>query len=281
MRVDDLELHIVSDGVVRADAGGMFGLVPRALYGAQHPPDEDNTLAMALTSLLVRSRGKTILIDTGLGDKLTEDEARRWRIERPAGGLRQGLAALGVAPDDVDVVINTHLHWDHCGGNTQREGGGVAASFPRAQYLVQRVEWAQAAHPDARTRGTYRADNFAPLLEQGRMRLLHGEAAVTDQVRCVPTPGHTRAHQSVVLEAGGWSGFFLGDLASYAAHFANSAWLTAYDVEPLETLRTKQRWQAWALERDAWLFFEHDPGLPVGRLARDGRRLAVQPVPAP
>lgn len=278
MRFGDLELHRVSDGVVRADAGGMFGLVPRTLYSPHHPPAEDNTLAMALTSLLVRSRGRTILIDTGLGDKLTTEETERWGLERPAGGLLEGLAALGVGPDEIDIVINTHLHWDHCGGNTRRSASEIVPTFARARYLVQRAEWSQAMHPDARTRGTYRSDNFAPLVAQGRMQLLHGEIEVTDQVVCRPTPGHTRGHQSVELRAGEWSGLFLGDLASYAVHFAQTAWLTAYDVEPLETLRTKQRWQDWALARRAWLFFEHDAQLPVGRLARDGRHLRVEPV---
>jgi len=279
MLIGDLELYLISDGIVRVDAGGPFGLVPRALYRRSFTPGDDNTLPMALTCLLVRSRGLTILIDTGLGDKLSPEEVARWGLERPAGGLVAGLAALGVRPQDVDVVVDTHLHADHCGGNTRRQGGAVEAVFPRATYYVQRMEWADASHTDARTQGTYLQENFEPLMRRGQMRLLHGDAPITDQVRCVVTPGHTRGHQCVVLEAGGWRGLYLADLASYALHFEKSSWMTAYDVEPLQTLRTKTIWRHWAAEQEAWLFFEHDPALPVGRMARDGKgyRVVAEP----
>jgi glyoxylase-like metal-dependent hydrolase (beta-lactamase superfamily II) len=189
------------------------------------------------------------------------------------------LEDLGVGAEDVDLVIDTHLHADHCGGNTRVDGGVLSPTFPRATYLVQRMEWADAAHPDARTQATYLADNFRPLLASGRLRLLHGDTAITDQVRCVVTPGHTRGHQSVVLESDGWSGLYLADLASYALHFERLSWMTAYDVDPLETLRTKSIWREWAAERGAWLFFEHDAALPVGRMVREGRgyRVVAEP----
>jgi glyoxylase-like metal-dependent hydrolase (beta-lactamase superfamily II) len=275
MKIGDLEIHLVSDGLVHVDAGGPFGLVPRALYQPAFPPRPDNTIPMSLTCLLVRSRGQTILIDTGLGDKLPEEARLRWQLERPGGGLVAQLALRGVMPEDVDIVIDTHLHADHCGGNTRGAGGAVEPMFPRATYLVQRIEWAEAAHADARTQGTYLPENFQPLLQAGRLRLLHGDTIITDQVRCVVTPGHTRGHQSVVLESGDWCGLFVADLASYALHFERLSWMTAYDVDPLETLRTKNLWRDWAAERGAWIFFEHDAGLPVGRLERDGRRLRL------
>ncbi len=278
MRIGDLELHLINDGFVRVDAGGPFGLVPRPLYQSPFPPGPDNTLTMSLTCLLVRSRGKTILVDTGLGEKLSPEEKARWQLTRPAGGLLDGLARLGVAPDGVDVVIDTHLHADHCSGNTLLDDGRLEPVFPRATYLVQRIEWAEATHADARTQGTYHAANFEPLVQAGRMTVLHGDHEITDQVRCVVTPGHTRGHQSVVLASGEWRGLYLADLASYALHFEKQAWMTAYDVEPLETLRTKQIWRRWALEREAWLFFEHDAGLPVGRLIVAERGHRVQPV---
>jgi len=278
MRVGNLEFWVVSDGVAHVDAGGMFGLVPRALFGEAYPPDSANILPMALHCLLIRSRGKTILVDTGLGSKLDEDDQERWGIDRPSGGLVESLAGAGVGVEDVDIVINTHLHWDHCGGNTRRVNGRIEAVFPRAQYWVQRMEWADASHPDARTRGTYLADNFAPLQESGRLTLLHGDAAVTDQVRCVVTRGHTRGHQSVVLETEGWCGLFVADMASFGAHLTRTAWLTAYDVEPTENVRTKERWQRWAVRTGAWLFFEHDPGLLTARLIERAGRLELEPV---
>ncbi|MBM2842834.1 MAG: fold metallo-hydrolase [Anaerolineales bacterium] len=275
MKIGDLELHLVSDGLVQVDAGGPFGLVPRGLYQRTFPPRPDNTIPMSLTCLVVRSRGQTILIDTGLGEKLSDEARLRWQLERPEGGLVTQLAKLGIAPEDVDIVIDTHLHADHCGGNTHSSEGAVEAVFPRATYLVQRIEWAEASHPDARTQGTYLPENFQPLLQAGRLRLLHGDTTITDQVRCVVTPGHTRGHQCVVLESGDWCGVFVADLASYAVHFERLSWMTAYDVDPLQTLRTKTIWREWAAERGAWLFFEHDAALPVGRLERDGRNFRV------
>jgi glyoxylase-like metal-dependent hydrolase (beta-lactamase superfamily II) len=280
MKVGDLEFWVISDGVTRVDAGGMFGLVPRTLFSEHHIPGEDNTVAMVLNCLLVRSRGLTILIDTGLGTKLGPDERGRWVLERPSGGIVEGLARVGVEPEDVDIVVNTHLHWDHCGGNTHLVGDRPEATFPRASYWVQRMEWADATHPDARTRGTYLADNYAPLEDRGQLTLLHGDAPITDQVRCVVTRGHTRGHQSVILEADGWSGMYVADMASYAVHLARTAWLTAYDVEPTENVRTKERWQRWAVETGAWLFFEHDPSTRVARLTERGGRLELDPIEA-
>ncbi len=280
MRFDDLEVELVSDGGVRVDAGGTFGLVPRALYRSAFEPDEHNTIPMVLTCLLVRSRGKTILIDTGLGDKLTPSEVDRWRLTRQDGGLLATLASRGVLPEDVDIVLNTHLHADHCGGNTRWESDKPVSAFPRAEYWVQRMEWADACHPDARTQGTYLADNYAPLVAEGRMRLLHGDTPVTDQVSCVVTPGHTRGHQSIMLRAGDWRGLYVADMATYAVHMVRTGWLTAYDVLPLENVATKLRWQRWAVEHDAWLFFEHDPQTRIARLKECGGRLGIETVEA-
>ncbi|MCJ7513297.1 MAG: MBL fold metallo-hydrolase [Anaerolineales bacterium] len=281
MRFGDLEVYLVSDGQVRVDVGGAFGLTPRALYRSYFDPDEQNAVPMSLNCMLVRARGMTILVDTGLGDRLRPEEVQRWRLERSTGGLIDGLKRLGVHPNDVDIVVNTHLHADHCAGNTRIQDGRLGPVFPRATYLVQRLEWAEAVNPDARTRGTYFGENYMPLLETGQLELLHGDQELTDQVRLVVTPGHTRGHQSVVLESGEWRGLYVGDMASYAAHFERIGWVTAYDVLPLESIATKERWQAWAAETGAWLFFEHDPELPIGRLEREAGRWKVVAPPIP
>lgn len=279
MRIGSLEIHLVSDGIVWVDAGGPFGLVPRPLYRELFPPDGDNRVPMSLHVVVVRSEGKTILIDTGLGPKLTPDEERRWGLVREAGGLEAGLAGLGLAPEDVHLVINTHLHADHCGGNTRRGDSGIEPRFSRATYLVPRLEWAEASHADARTRATYLPENFAPLVTAGRARLLHGETPITSHVTCLPLPGHTRGQQGVRLTSGAWQGLCVADMASYSVHLTRPAWLTAYDVLPLENLATKQRWQAWAVRTGAWLFFPHDPFIPVGRLRESKGRLEVQAPP--
>jgi glyoxylase-like metal-dependent hydrolase (beta-lactamase superfamily II) len=279
MRIGDLELYLLDDGRVRVDAGGPFGLIPRRLYERYLAPDEDHQVPMSLRCLLVRSEGKTILIDTGLGTKMTPEMAAMWDLERHGLGLLPSLESLGVGADDVDMVINTHLHADHCGGNTTWHHGEPVATFPRATYWVQRIEWAEACHPDSRTRNTYFESNFAPLMASGQMRLMHGDTQVTRHVRCIVTPGHTRGHQSVVLETEGWRGLFVSDMATYAIHMTRAAWLTAYDVLPLENIRTKQRWQRWAAESGAWLFFEHDPEVAVATLVARGRKFTAMPVP--
>ncbi len=278
MKIGDLDIHLISDGIARSDAGGPFGLVPRALYSRHYEVGLDNTIQMRLTCLLVRSRGKTILIDTGFGTKLSEKELRRWQMWRGEGGLVESLARVGIAPQDVDIVVNTHLHGDHCGGNTQWNGDQAVAVFPNAHYYVQRIEWAVASNPDLRTQQTYAPENYAPLLKDGRMRLLHGDMHLTDQVQCVVTPGHTRGHQSVLLRSGEWRGMFLGDVASYTVHMMRTAWLTSYDEFPLENLATKQRWQEWAVKKKAWLFVEHDPTMPIIRLAKTEQGLQAKPV---
>jgi glyoxylase-like metal-dependent hydrolase (beta-lactamase superfamily II) len=277
MRCGELELNLIHTGLVSVDAGGPFGLVPRALYRRYVEPDADNNVLMALTCLLVRSRGKTILVDTGLGDKLAAPERRRWHLETD-GGLSAELARHDVRPEDVDIVLNTHLHSDHCGGNTRLEADRLSAAFPRAEYWVQRIEWADASHPDARTASTYLPENFAPLMAEGRLRLLHGDTPVTDEVRCVVTPGHTRGHQSVVLESRGWRALYVADMATFALHMQRLSWLTAYDVLPLENVATKTRWRRWAMETGAWLIFEHDPKTPIARLIEHGGRVEMEPV---
>lgn len=277
-RIGALEIAVLYDGTVWVDAGGLFGLVPRKLYEQHIKPTSENLIPMALNCLLVRSQGKTILIDTGLGNKLSEEAALQWGLEREAGGLIENLASLGVAPDDVDIVINTHLHADHCAGNTRLIGGEAQPTFPRAEYWVQRMEWAEASHPDARTRGTYFEENYSPLLAQGRLKLLHGDTRVTDGVHCVVTPGHTRGHQSILLQDGDWRGLFVADMASYSVQMARTSWLTAYDVYPLENIRTKQRWQRWALENEAWIFFQHDPQITIARLVEEDGRKHLAPI---
>lgn len=278
MHIGDLEIYMVSDGIVYLDAGGPFGLVPRALYRDVLTPDERNRVPVGLHTLVIRSGGKTILVDTGLGEKLEEVERRRWGLVRQGRGLLTGLSDLGIKPEEVDLVINTHLHSDHCGGNTVGTGLDLQPTFPRAKYLVQRLEWAEASNPNDRTAETYNPQNFQPLVRSGQMELLYGDLQLTEHVWCYVTPGHTRGHQSIVLKEGDWYGFFPADLAMLAILMARTSWASSYDTEPQETLRTKKSWQQWALERDPWLFFVHDALMPIARLQREDGRLKVRAV---
>lgn len=279
LHIGDIRIDIINDGQIMADTGGPFGLVPRALWARHYEPDEQSRIPMHHNCLLVRTAGRTIVVDTGLGTKIPEKMQRIMALTRPEGDLVAGLRRLGVASEDVDLVVNTHLHNDHCGGNTLlTENGELAPAFPNAEYVVQRLEYADAAFPNERTRGTYFADNFAPLYQSGQMRLLDGDVEIAPGMRAVLTPGHTRAHMSVVFEQGGEAALYVADMASLAVHFARLAWMTAYDVEPLVTLETKRIWQRWVLERDAYVLFEHDPAITVGRLRGEAEgQLRVEP----
>ncbi len=271
LQLGRVEFTLVSDGLIWLDGGGPFGLVPRVRWEKLLPPDELSRVPLSLNCLLIRSEGKTILVDTGLGDYLTDKQRQNFGLIRDNGGLTQALARVGVEPEEVDIVINTHLHADHCGGNTtyRDQSKELIPTFSNAEYWIQRLEWADAAFPNERTRNAYLAQKFLPLEETGQLRLLNGDTRVSSEVRTVITRGHTRAHQSVVIESQGKAALYTGDLATLAVHFERLAWLTAYDVEPLETIETKRRWQHWALERDALIIFPHDTQTPIGRLRKD------------
>jgi glyoxylase-like metal-dependent hydrolase (beta-lactamase superfamily II) len=251
------------------DGGALFGLVPRVLWEQVAPPDELNRVPVALNCLLIEAQGQLIVVDTGLGDKLSDKQVRNWGLQRAQGGLVDGLHRIGLDVTDIDIVINTHLHLDHCGGNTTLRGGRPVPTFPRAQYWVQRSEWVQASHPNERTRAVYLAENVLPVAEAGQLRLLDGDASVTDGVRCVVHQGHTPAYQSVVLESGGQSAIYVGDLAPFAVHLERIQWLPAYDVLPLDHLEAKRQTRDWALNSNALLMFQHDPVISWGRLVPD------------
>jgi glyoxylase-like metal-dependent hydrolase (beta-lactamase superfamily II) len=268
--LNNLEYHILNDGNCRVDGGGAFGLVPRVVWQSLITPDENNTIPFALNSLLIFSEGKTILVDTGYGSKLSEKMRRQAQLERPRGDLVEQLAQQGVQPADVDIVINTHLHLDHCGGNTQYQGDKLAPTFPNAQYYIQRLEWADAIAPNERTRATYFPDNYVPLQQSGQLKLIDGDTRVTHQVRTAITRGHTRAHQVIILESGGEEALFVADMTTLYYHLQRLAWVTTYDVEPLESIETKRYWQQWAVEHDALIIFQHDTQITTGKLKQDG-----------
>ena len=280
IQIGDIQITYVTDGTMHADVGGPFGLVPRALYRKYFEPDAENMVPLCLHCLLVKAGGKTIVVDTGFGEKLTDQMKKIFRLERPRGGLLEGLARRGVGPGDVDMVIDSHLHGDHCAGNTvfKADMSGVEATFPNAEYIAQRREYEDAMHPNERSRPTYVAINYQPLVESGQMRLIDGDTEILPGVFGVITRGHTPAHMSIRFESKGQHGLFVADLASYAVHFEKLAWMTAYDIEPMQTLETKRRWQAWALETNATLMFQHDPNILAGHLRKDGDKLSIEPM---
>ncbi|MBL8165447.1 MAG: MBL fold metallo-hydrolase [Anaerolineae bacterium] len=275
IQLGEMQVHLINDHHIMVDPGGAFGLVPRALWSPILPPDENHLVPMVATCLLVQHNGRNIVIDTGYGNKLPEKQKAFMQMRRPDGDLLAGLARLGLTPEDIHHVIPTHLHYDHAGGLTRfaEDGETVVATFPNAEYVVQRREYEDAMRPNERTRATYLPFNYEPLVKSGQMHLLDGDTEIVSSVRGVVTRGHTPGHMSVILESGGQHLMFVCDMASYAIHFERLGWMTGYDVEPLETLESKRRWQKWALETNAILVFPHDSQRPIGRyvLGADGK----------
>lgn len=284
IQLGDLRIHMINDHFIKVDPGGAFGLVPRSLWSPLLPPDENHLVPMLANCLLVQVGDRNVVIDTGYGEKLPEKQKAFLQMQRPNGDLLAGLARLGLSPADIHLVVNTHLHYDHAGANTRfaDDGQTVVATFPNAEYVVQRREYEDAMHPNERTRATYLLANYQPLVESGQMRLLDGSGEILPGIYGEITRGHTPAHMSIRFESNGQHALFVCDLASYAIHFERLGWMTGYDVEPLETLETKRHWQKWALETNALLFFPHDTQRPVGRyiIGEDGKA-SVQKVDEP
>jgi glyoxylase-like metal-dependent hydrolase (beta-lactamase superfamily II) len=268
MKLGAFEIYPVSDGRFRLDGGAMFGVVPKVLWEKCCPADELNRISLSLTTLLIRANGKNILVDTGLGPKEGEKFQRMFAVERTPTILAS-LKQLGLGADDIHLVINTHLHFDHAGGNTIREAdGSIRPVFPKACYVIQQGEFEDATGANERTKASYRPDNFSPIDRINQWEFLHGDTELVPGVTAVVTAGHTRCHQSVKIESEGKIAFFLGDLIPTVSHLP-LPYIMGYDLFPIQTLETKR----WVLDRafeEQWLLlFEHDPLVQAGYVRRD------------
>ena len=278
----DLRLHAIETGLQWLDGGAMFGVVPKALWERRIPADERNRIPLAARALLVETPDELVLIETGLGNK---SDARAIQIygldalpDDPGQGpdrLQAGIRAAGFEPEQVTRVINTHLHFDHAGGNTFRDGAGdVRISFTRARYAVQRGEWEYAHSTNERTRASYLSADFEPVHEAGLFDFLDGEVEVLPGISVLRTPGHTPHHQSVLIRSGEEVACFLADVVPTMAHIP-LPWIMGYDVEPLVTLESKRRLLAMALEERWLLVSTHDAVTPWGVLVQEEGKLKL------
>jgi len=277
VRIGDVEIFLISDGFARVDGGGMFGLVPRVMWEKKHPADELNRVGMEVNSLLIKDGEHSIVVDTGYGSKLAERTRTLMGIQR-TGELPDRLREMGIEPGQVDLVINTHLHSDHSGGNTLQEDGRLSPTFPSATYVVQRGEWEDANHPNERTRATYLPGNLLPLWESHRLELIEGDTQITPHVRCILTPGHTPHHQSILIESDGQKALYTADVSPFAVHMERLPWVAAYDLEPMRSIETRRWIQRWAVEEGVLLIFPHDPDIGMGHLHYDSGRYWVDPL---
>ncbi|HUF52391.1 MAG TPA: MBL fold metallo-hydrolase [Dehalococcoidia bacterium] len=274
--IGQLQLLVVSDGLIRQDAGATFGLVPRVMW-ERHVPDLDDKhrLPVGLNSLLIRSPGKTVLVDTGCGAK-TARAPGAMDIEH-TGALLANLHAEGIAPEDIDIVLNTHLHFDHSGGNTTDSDGALKPTFPNARYILQKGEWDAATHPNERTRGTYLEENIAPLDEARAVDLVEGDTEVVPGVRMLRAPGHTEDHVVVEVESEGEYALYIGELSQHPVQLERLAWISAFDIMPLVSLETKKRFIQKSVEKDATIVSVHHAYPGVGRVVlTDGKRKWVE-----
>jgi glyoxylase-like metal-dependent hydrolase (beta-lactamase superfamily II) len=269
MKLGELEFHILTDGTFRLDGGAMFGVIPRTMWERVAPPDERNRITLSMNSLLIRTAGKRILVETGAGDKW--DEKRRQIYAFAGRRLPKQLAAHGIEPEQIDIVVNTHLHFDHCGWNTRVVDGKVVPTFPNARYVVQRGELEHAKRPTERDRASYLPDNFEPVAAAGQWELVEGDREIAPGVELLRAPGHTADMMCVRLSGGGQSAVLLADLVPTTAHLP-LPWIMGFDLYPLTTLENKKKWLPELVQRGSVALFAHDVAVPAAHLhAQDGR----------
>jgi glyoxylase-like metal-dependent hydrolase (beta-lactamase superfamily II) len=275
MKLGNLEFHIISDGHCYLDGGAMFGVVPKTLWERKAPADARNRIELGLDCLLVLAGGKRILVETGAGEKGTAKFRDVYNLDGPR--LLDGLLHYGLHPHDIDVVINTHLHFDHCGGNTRMEKNRVVATFPNARYIVQRGEFEHGMHPNERDRASYFAENYKPLQDAGKLSLLEGDRVIAPGVELIRVPGHTANMQCVKLSGGGKTAFAFADLVPMTAHLP-LPWIMGYDLYPMTTLENKKRWIPEVIRHEWIALFAHDPTTPAAYLRERDDNWEAEPV---
>jgi glyoxylase-like metal-dependent hydrolase (beta-lactamase superfamily II) len=272
MALGDFELSVFSDGTYPLDGGAFFGVVPKVMWSRKAAADDKNFVWAGLNSLLIRTGKHNVLVETGIGSKLSE---KMVKIYGQPAKLLDNLAAGGIAPDDIDIVINTHLHFDHCGWNTVRRGDKVTATFPRAKYYAQEGEWRHAQEQHIRDAVSYISDNYNPLIESGQMELLHGDREIVPGISVKVFPGHTAHMQAVVVASAGKTACYISDLIPTSAHL-DLTWLMAFDLYPLETINSKRKYYAESMPENWLTVFTHDHAVPWAHIEKDeaGKLLA-------
>ena len=277
MRLGEIEFYILNDGTFRLDGGAMFGVIPKPMWERLAPADEKNRITLSMNSLLIRAEGKWILVETGAGDKYDAKRSDIYAFEG-APRLPEQLAAHGVPPEQIDIVVNTHLHFDHCGWNTRIVDGAAVPTFPNAKYYVHLGEFEHARHPTERDRASYFPENFEPMVKTGQWHLVERQGGeVVPGVELVVLPGHTSNMMGVRLFSGSQTAIFLADLVPTTAHLP-LPWIMGFDLYPMTTLEEKRKWLP-QIAREGWLaLFCHDRATPAARLREAEGKIVAEPV---
>jgi glyoxylase-like metal-dependent hydrolase (beta-lactamase superfamily II) len=269
MRLGDFELYLLIAARMKFDGGLVFGVVPKVVWERYKPADERNQVEMACVGMIVRQNGRVILCETGIGTKLDEKRARQVELREPEGAL-VALKRLGIRPEEVDVVLSTHLHWDHAGGFTRlSEGGRVEVTFPRAKHFVQRTEWDFALDCDPRSKAAYVAEDFVPVAEAGLVEFVDGDAEILPGVELRLTGGHTPGNQVVIFRAGDMAAAMTGDLIGTRPHLRRS-WNSGGDLDVVRALAEKGRLLDEAAARRWLLVLGHETEQPAGYVTVEG-----------
>lgn len=268
MTLGNFEILAIRAGTYWWDGGAVFGVVPKTLWGRKFQSDELNRIEQGFNCYLIRTGDRNILIETGLGDKRDERMRERMRVPTVTESIAESVARRGIDPESIDTVINSHLHWDHCCGNTLRRDGRWEASLPRAHYFASRGEWEHAHERLIRDGVSYLDENYDPLIEQSRLTLVDGDFEAAPGIWMRRAPGHNRDMMVITAESGGRTFCFLSDLVPTHAHVQPS-WVSAFDLYPLQAIETKIEWLGRAAD-EGWICgFAHDPAMDFARIERD------------
>jgi len=276
MHFGDIEVRYLDGGNFWLDGGAMFGVVPKPLWEKKSPPDEKNRIRMRANSLLVRAHGKNIVVETGNGTKWDPKQRAIYGVQE-GDPLMDSLARAGVKPEQIDLVINTHLHFDHAGGNTCIMENRVRPAFRHARYVVQRGELEHAMNPTERDRASYLPENFGPISKEGRWDLVEGDTEILPGISVARIPGHNADIQAVTISGGGKTLAFVADLLP-TRHHIPLPWIMAYDLYPLQTLETKRQWIPRMLAGGWIVVFGHDPDVATATLHERDEKIEIEPV---
>ncbi len=259
-KLGDFQLSVISDGTYFLDAGSMFGVVPKSLWSKRIQANDRNLMSCGTNSLLIQAGAQNIIVETGIGNKLTD---RLKAIYEPQEAFMENFLQSGLTPGDIDIVINSHLHFDHCGWNTVYQNGQPVPTFPKAKYYAQRGEWEHGRKQLDRDRISYISDNYDPLIESGQMQLLAGDSEIVPGISVRVYPGHTRHMQAILIQSGGQTACYISDLIP-TSHHVDLTWVMSYDVYPLDTIESRRRYYAESIPGKWLTIFTHDHEVPWG-----------------